>query len=133
MKRIEVVGAVISRGGPEVLCALRSVRMSMPGLWEFPGGKLEPGEKPEEALRREIAEELGCDIAVGGLVADATHTYPNVIVRLRTYDATLVEGAEPVPAEHERLLWLPADRLRTLEWAPADLPTVEALESRARN
>lgn len=128
MKQIDVVGAVILNDEGEVLCARRSPRMSQPGLWEFPGGKVEPGEQPEESLRREIAEELGCEIAVGELVADAVHPYPDVQVRLMTFLARLRAG-EPVAREHDALVWLDRGRLGELRWAPADLPTVAALTS----
>lgn len=123
---IEVVGAVIANQAGEVLCALRSASMSMPGYWEFPGGKIDPAEAPEAALVREIEEELGCTIAVAELVADCTHPYPGVTVRLRTYRATVTAGA-PAPAEHAEIRWMPVGRLAELEWAPADLPSVEAL------
>jgi 8-oxo-dGTP diphosphatase len=126
MKTIEVVGAVIRNERGDVLCALRSSRMSMPGLWEFPGGKLEPGEEPEAALIREIREELGVELETGALVADHTHAYPSVVVRLRTYDARIVNG-RPIAKEHERLEWRSVSDLSELTWAPADVPTIEAL------
>lgn len=126
MKKVDVVGAVIFNEQNEVLCALRSQAMSLPGLWEFPGGKIESGETPQESLIREIHEELDCTITVGDLVADATHEYPTVIVRLITYNASIVDGT-PTPKEHERLLWLPIEQLMKLEWAPADLPTIDEL------
>lgn len=130
MKKIDVVGAVIINEKNEVLCALRSQQMSMPGMWEFPGGKIEPGETPQSSLIREIREELGCTIEVGELVADAEHEYPALVVRLMTYFARIVEG-EPVASEHEKLIWLPIGELSSLEWAPADLPTVAALDKQA--
>jgi 8-oxo-dGTP diphosphatase len=126
MKKIDVVGAVIFNNNNEVLCALRSQTMSLPGLWEFPGGKIEPNETPQECLVREIQEELNCSIQVGDLVADATHEYPSIIVRLITYKAVVTQGT-PTPNEHEKLVWLPLDQLTTLEWAPADLPTIDRL------
>jgi 8-oxo-dGTP diphosphatase len=126
MKKVDVVGAVMVNEKNEVLCALRSQKMSLPGLWEFPGGKIEPGEEPRESLKREIREELGCEIEVGDLIADAIHEYPNVIVRLITYYAKVTAG-KPKATEHEKLVWLPKEKLRTLEWAPADLPTIERL------
>jgi 8-oxo-dGTP diphosphatase len=128
MKKIDVVGAVILNEKDEVLCALRSQNMSLPGLWEFPGGKIEANETPETSLIREIKEELNCSIEVGKLVADATHQYPTIIVRLITYMARIIQGT-PTASEHEKIIWLPMNSLHTLEWAPADLPTIEALKS----
>lgn len=127
VKQVEVVGAVIQNEAGEVLCAQRSPRMSQGGLWEFPGGKIEPGESPAESLRREIREELGCEIAVGERVADVTHPYPELTVRLITYRARLT-GGSPTPKEHAELRWLPAAELGSLNWAPADLPTVQRLQ-----
>jgi 8-oxo-dGTP diphosphatase len=127
-KMIHVAGAVIQNAQGEILCALRSAGMSMPGLWEFPGGKLETGESPQSCLVREIKEELGCEIEVGGMIADVEHDYPSIRVHLMTYFAAIVSGV-PEAREHERLEWLPASRLRELEWAPADLSTVDKLLS----
>jgi 8-oxo-dGTP diphosphatase len=132
MKKIDVVGAVIINEKNEVLCALRSQTMSLPGFWEFPGGKIETGETPQESLKREIREELNCTIEVGDLVADATHEYPTIIVRLITYFARIIDGT-PIANEHEKLIWLSINELDSLEWAPADLPTIEALKQLANN
>lgn len=126
-KLIEVVGAVIQNAEGQILCALRSATMSQPGMWEFPGGKIDPGELPEVTLVREIEEELGCRIEVGTLVADCTYAYPAVTVRLRTYWSRIV-GGEPIPSEHEKVEWLRIPELQGLVWAPADLPTVEVLK-----
>lgn len=126
VKKVYVAGAVISSPQGEVLCALRSAAMSMPSLWEFPGGKLEADESPASCLIREIKEELGCDIEVGELIEDVEYAYPSIQVRLVTYHATIVNGT-PIAREHERLQWLPIARLTELEWAPADIPTVEKL------
>ncbi|OCT16862.1 DNA mismatch repair protein MutT [Paenibacillus pectinilyticus] len=126
MKKVDVVGAVIYNEKNEVLCALRSQQMSLPGYWEFPGGKIEANETPQESLAREIKEELDCTIEVGELVVDATHEYPNVIVRLITYKAKIIDGVA-IASEHEKLVWLPVNQLNELEWAPADLPTLAAI------
>jgi 8-oxo-dGTP diphosphatase len=128
MKKIDVVGAVIRNETNEILCALRSQTMSLPGFWEFPGGKIELNESPEESLIREIQEELNCTIEISTLVMDTIYEYPAIIVRLITYNAKITHG-EPVPNEHEKLIWLPVEKLSTLHWAPADLPTITVLSS----
>ncbi|HEY8347406.1 MAG TPA: (deoxy)nucleoside triphosphate pyrophosphohydrolase [Symbiobacteriaceae bacterium] len=127
MRQIDVVGAVIENEAGHILCARRSPHMAQGGLWEFPGGKIEAGESPAESLRREIREELGCEITVGPQVADVTYAYPDRVVRLITYRARLVSG-QPTPREHAELRWLPPGELHRLTWAPADLPTVRRLQ-----
>lgn len=122
-KQIQVVGAVIVRDGT-VLCAQRGKEMALPGLWEFPGGKVEAGESEQAALVREIAEELLCMIEVGSPVDTTTHTYDFGNVTLATYYATLTDG-EPQAMEHEAIRWIPASDLMTVEWAPADIPAVK--------
>lgn len=119
---IEVVGAVIVRDG-RVLCARRGPGGATGGLWEFPGGKIEPGEAPEAALAREIHEELGCHVRVGEPVTTTRHEYDALVVVLSTYWCELVDGV-PAPTEHEELVWLAPAELDGLEWAPADLPAV---------
>ncbi|SFC95504.1 8-oxo-dGTP diphosphatase MutT [Bacillus sp. UNCCL81] len=125
-KQIKVVGAVIRNDQNRILCALRSPEMSMPNSWEFPGGKIEKNEKPEEALVREIQEELGCEISVTELVHDVIHEYPNIIVNLITYEAKIISG-KPVANEHAKIVWKEISELKELEWALADLPTVDKL------
>lgn len=100
--------------------------MHLAGLWEFPGGKVEPGETAEGALVREIEEELGCRVAVGDLIVTAAHAYAEKTIALSTYRCALVAG-EPVPAEHAEIAWVAPSDLAGLDWAPADVPTVEAL------
>lgn len=125
-KQVHVVGAVIENEQGEVLAALRSPLMTLPNYWEFPGGKIETGETRQEALRREIQEELGCTITVEEAVEDTTYEYEKVIVRLETFMARIVEG-QPMAAEHAELRWISKDQLHTLEWAPADIPAIEKL------
>jgi 8-oxo-dGTP diphosphatase len=124
MKQIEVVGAVIVNSERQILCALRSAHRSLGGMWEFPGGKIEPGETHQQALVREIQEELGCQITVGQFITECLHGYSTVCVHLYTYYATISSGS-PSPREHEKLEWNRVMRLGTLHWAPADLPTVQ--------
>ncbi len=123
MTPIEVVGAVIVRAG-QVLCAKRSTTRRMPGRWEFPGGKVEIGESLEAALEREIREELDCRVLVGAKVVTAVHEYDFGKIRLTTFYADLVDGL-PSATEHEELRWVDPALLHQLQWAPADLPTVD--------
>jgi len=125
-KQIKVVGAVIRNNQNQILCALRSPEMSLPNLWEFPGGKMENNEQPEETLVREIQEELECEIEVADLVEEVVHEYPAVIVNLLTYEAKITNGT-PIASEHAKLEWKDVSELHELEWAPADIPTVEKL------
>lgn len=122
-KQINVVGAVVMRDGA-VLSAQRSQSMSLPGFWEFPGGKIEPGESAQEALTREMREELLCTVSVGEFVETTTHEYDFGIVTLTTFYATLID-AEPKLTEHSEIRWIPVSELRSVEWAPADVPVVE--------
>lgn len=126
MKSIVVAGAVIVNESRQILCALRSEFMSMPRLWEFPGGKLESGETAESCLVREIEEELGCSVEVGDLIEDIVYDYPAVQVRLITHFAAII-GGTPIPREHAKLEWRDVLELETLDWAPADVPTVKRL------
>lgn len=126
-KQIHVVGAVIIRDGL-VLCAQRGEGGSLAGLWEFPGGKIEPGESPAAALEREIAEELDCTIEVGDLITTTAHEYEFGTVNLTTFYCQLVSGS-PSLSEHAAIRWLlPAD-LTVVEWAPADIPAVQIIQT----
>jgi len=120
--RIDVVGCVLVRDD-QILCAKRSQAGQLPGLWEFPGGKIEANESPSVALVREIHEELDCTVEVRGLINLATHDYDFVKISLTTFYCILLSGS-PTPREHESLTWLPPRDLLLLDWAPADLPAV---------
>lgn len=128
MKRqINVVGAVIVRDGL-VLCAQRGQQGSLPGLWEFPGGKIEPDETARQALEREIDEELGCVVEVGDEVTTTAHEYDFGAVTLTTFYCRLVDG-NPVLTEHDSIKWLPPSELDALPWAPADIPAVKKIQA----
>lgn len=126
-RQIEVVGAVIVQDG-KVYCAQRGMSGLLPGMWEFPGGKIEHGESEPEALAREIHEELACSVAVGERVADTVHEYDFAVIRLVTYYCTLVEG-QPVLSEHMEGRWVEPSELDSLDWAPADIPAVRQIKS----
>ncbi len=126
-RQIHVVGAVIIKDG-HVLCAQRGPDGALPGLWEFPGGKIEPGESPRAALEREITEELQCRIDVGSEVTTTSHPYDFGIVTLTTFYCLLVSGT-PQLTEHSSIEWLKPEDLETLEWAPADVPAVAMIKA----
>lgn len=127
MRRIAVVGAVIVREG-RVLAAQRGGRGPLSGLWEFPGGKVEEGETPHEALEREIAEELSCGVEVGRQITTTVHPYDFAEVTLTTFYCALVNG-EPRLSEHTAVRWLSPAELDDVAWAPADLPAVVMIKA----
>ena len=125
-KQIYVVGAVVVRDGL-ILCAQRGLDGSLPGLWEFPGGKIEPGETKPNALKREIAEELGVEIEVDHEVNTTTYSYDFGDVTLTTFYCRLVSGT-PRLTEHVSIKWLAPGDLESISWAPADLPAVTQIQ-----
>lgn len=125
---LDVVGAALRRGD-RWLAAQRGPSMSEPLKWEFPGGKVEPGESDSAALVRELREELGVDIEVGEFVGLGTATRHGRLISLRVYEANLV-GGEPVAVEHAGFGWFTKDELAALCWAEADVPVVGQLLSR---
>jgi len=122
-----VVGAAILAEG-RLLAAQRRTPPELAGLWEFPGGKVEPGETPEAALVRECDEELGVAIEVGALLG----VIDVPVGTLRVYRAGLLRG-EPVAHEHAALRWLTADELFDVPWIPVDLEVVRRLEVELRS
>jgi 8-oxo-dGTP diphosphatase len=124
-KNIHVVGAVIIEND-KILCAQRGPSKSLPLKWEFPGGKIEAGETPQEALSREIKEEMQCIVEVGNQVEHTVYEYDFGIINLTTYYCKLIEG-KPVLTEHVAMKWLAPDELKSLDWAPADIPAIETV------
>ncbi len=125
-KQIDVVGAILVREG-KILCCKRGPGRSLAYLWEFPGGKIEPGETPALALARELREELKIEVSiVPEIFVNASYTYDFGRVTMDTLVCHLLSG-EPVLTEHVDMKWLRPSELSQLEWAPVDLPTVEKL------
>jgi len=125
-KTIHVVGAIIENEQQEIFCALRNPHMVLANYWEFPGGKIEHGETPAQALYREIFEEFDCMIQVGDRVAVTLHEYDTFFVHLETYKATIVKGV-PKILEHAEAKWVSRKQLLELPFAPADLPSIQKL------
>jgi 8-oxo-dGTP diphosphatase len=92
--------------------------------WEFPGGKINDGERPEECLKRELVEELGIEISVGEPLPATTHHYPSFSVTLYPFTCEIVSG-EITLHEHCAIVWLPVEDLHTLDWAEADWPVIK--------
>ncbi|WP_411954223.1 (deoxy)nucleoside triphosphate pyrophosphohydrolase [Alkalibacillus sp. S2W] len=125
-KDIHVVGAVIIKDD-KILCAQRGDKSTLAYKWEFPGGKVEPNETPQDALKREIDEEFQCQIHIGDQVEHTVYEYDFGIIHLTTFYCTLVEG-EPILTEHVKIDWLASNELSLLDWAPADIPAIEQIE-----
>lgn len=126
-KNIHVVGAVILENG-KILCAQRGPSKSLAFKWEFPGGKIEVSESPQQALMREINEEMQCEIEIGEQIDHTIYEYDFGIVHLTTFLCKLKEG-EPALTEHVAIKWLSPKELFSLDWAPADIPTIEKLSN----
>ncbi|MDT2613913.1 (deoxy)nucleoside triphosphate pyrophosphohydrolase [Enterococcus dongliensis] len=125
-KNIFVVGAVLVQDD-KILCCQRGPGRSLANLWEFPGGKIETGEHPVEALKRELSEELNIQVSITETEFVTTaYEYDFGIVHLTTFICHLEKG-KPVLTEHTQIKWLKPAQLNELNWAPADLPTVDKL------
>lgn len=98
-------------------------------MWEFPGGKIEPNETPQQALEREITEELHCHVRVGTPITTTRYEYDFAVVNLTTFYCDLVSG-EPQLTEHSAVRWLLPTELEQLAWAPADIPAIELIQAR---
>lgn len=127
-RRHLVVAALIARDG-EILLTQRREDQAHPLRWEFPGGKVEAGEAPEDALRREIREELDAQVLVGRVWDVIFHPYPDYDVYMLVYGCRLAEGARPRAVEVRALAWVATGRLREMDVLPADAPIVARLEA----
>lgn len=122
MKTVRVVAAVIkaeNENGQSIIFATQRGYGDLKGGWEFPGGKIEEGETPQEALKREIMEELDTEISVGDLIDTIEYDYPTFHLSMDCFWCQIVKG-NLVLKEHEAAKWLRMDELDSVEWLPAD-------------
>ena len=128
MKTIRVAAAVIcdDMENPAKIFATAKGYGEFKGQWEFPGGKLEPGETARETIVRELREELDIEVAPSRLIAVIEHTYPTFTVQLHFIACRLLSGT-PVLKEHSEMAWLPPAGLASLDFCPADLPVLPFL------
>lgn len=127
MRMMEVVCGVISNPAGKVLACQRGPERHLGGLWEFAGGKVDPGETPEAALKRELREELRIDVEVGKRLSHMVEWADGeVAIRLTGFHCTIVEG-EPTAIEHTEIRWCEISELSELDWAEADVPLVKEL------
>ncbi len=125
MKTINVVAAVIFKDD-KVFATQRGYGEFKDG-WEFPGGKVESGESPEEALRREIREELEVDVNVGDLIETIEYDYPAFHLSMKCFACTIA-GGSPHLLEHEAAKWLTSKQLGSVDWLPADVTLIPKIE-----
>lgn len=126
MKDIEVVAAIIQKENQYF--ATQRGYGEFDGMWEFPGGKIEPGESPEDALKREIQEELGIDIGVKEFLCTTNYDYPSFHLTMHCYICCIKEG-EVELREHKAARWLRSEELGSVEWLPADKDVISRLNN----
>ena len=130
MKIVRVVAAVIkstNEAGDKVVFATQRGYGDLKGGWEFPGGKIEPGETPEQALAREINEELSTEISVGELIDTIEYDYPTFHLSMDCFWCEIVKGDLELK-EHEAAKWLTKNSLMSVEWLPADIGLIDKLK-----
>lgn len=131
MKTIRVVAAVIravNGDGKQMIFATQRGYGEFRGGWEFPGGKIEDGETPQEALKREIIEELETEIKVGDLINTIEYDYPTFHLSMDCFWAEIVSG-DLILKEHEAAKWLTMENLNSVEWLPADVTLIDKIAS----
>ena len=129
MKTVRVVASVIkaeNEDGQPIIFATQRGYGDLKGGWEFPGGKIEDEETPQEALRREIMEELDTEISVGELIDTIEYDYPTFHLSMDCFWCEIVKG-DLVLKEHEAAKWLTADELDSVDWLPADVTLIEQI------
>lgn len=130
MKTIRVVAAIIrstNEKGDDIIFATQRGYGDLKGGWEFPGGKIEDGEAPRDALKREIMEELETEIEVGDLIDTIEYDYPTFHLSMDCFWAEIVSG-DLVLKEHEAAKWLTKEELNSVEWLPADITLISKIK-----
>ena len=127
MKEIKVVAAIIQKENREKILATKRGYGEFINMWEFPGGKIEPGETKEEALIREIKEELNIEINVDKFAIDIEYQYPNFYLFMSCFMCSIKEGSIEL-LEHNDGKWITKEELNTLNWLPADIDAVNYLK-----
>ncbi len=122
----DVTAAIIVQEGL-ILIARRGLNENLAGKWEFPGGKIEKGESPQDCLKREIKEELNIEIEVGDFLGDSIYEYSNGVIRLVAYFCTIIEGEMELPV-HNQVKWIKIEEFDKFDFAPADIPLIEKLK-----
>lgn len=122
---LDVTAAIIIKNN-KILCARRKPGFHMARHWEFPGGKIEPGETPQQCLQRELKEELTIHSKVGSFFAESCYDYGSKQIRLLCYFVDYISGTITL-SDHDEVKWLYPHELLKLQWAPADIPIVEKL------
>nr|WP_163437406.1 8-oxo-dGTP diphosphatase MutT [Fibrobacter succinogenes] len=125
MKHIEVVAGII-KDSDKIFATQRGYGEFKDG-WEFPGGKMEPGETPQQALARELKEELAIDVNVGNFLCTVDYDYPTFHLTMHCFYCSVI-GGELTLLEHEAAKWLKTTELHSVNWLPADIEVVAALE-----
>ena len=132
MKTVRVVAAVIkaiNENGEPIIFATQRGYGDFKGGWEFPGGKIEEGETPQEALKREIMEELDTEISVGEWINTVEYDYPTFHLSMDCFWCEIVKG-DLVLKEHEAAKWVTKEQLNSVEWLPADIKLVENISTK---
>lgn len=132
MKTVKVVAAVIRAAGEEGISRIFATQRGygeFKGGWEFPGGKIEVGETPQEALKREIMEELDTEIRVGDFIRTIEYDYPTFHLSMDCFWCEVVKG-DLILKEHEAAKWLTKEQLLDVEWLPADISLIEDIKTR---